>query len=264
MYRHSYHLVDPSPWPIVGAISAFVTTSGGVLYMHNYNYGGFVLPLGVFMILYTMFYWWRDVVREGTFEGHHTSTVQSGLRYGMLLFIVSEVMFFFAFFWAYFTSSLAPTIEIGSIWPPLGIEILNAFEIPLLNTVILLLSGASVTWCHHSIVGNNRKEAIVSLMITVMLAVVFTLFQAFEYFDANFNISDSVYGSTFYMATGFHGLHVIIGTTFLAVCLYRLIEHHFTTSHHFGFEAAAWYWQCVYFMVFPTRQLTFKNSSMLF
>ena len=245
MYNHSYHLVDPSPWPLVGAIGAFVTTSGGVMYMHSYVFGSFILFIGIITVLYTMFHWWRDVVREGTFEGHHTYIVQSGLRYGMILFIVSEIMFFFAFFWAYFTSSISPTVEIGSIWPPIGIDILNAFEVPLLNTVILLLSGVSITWCHHSIVGDNRKESIIGLLITIILAVIFTLFQAFEYFDAGFNISDSVYGSTFYMATGFHGLHVMIGTTFLIVCFYRLIENHFTTAHHFGFEAAAWYWHFV-------------------
>jgi cytochrome c oxidase subunit 3 len=153
-------------------------------------------------------------------------------------------MFFFAFFWAFFNASVAPTIEIGSIWPPLGIQTLNAFEVPLLNTVILLLSGATVTWAHHAIVAGNRKEAILGLLFTVMLGVIFTFLQLFEYIDAPFNISDGIYGTTFYLATGFHGFHVLIGTIFLAVCLIRLINHHFTKEHHFGFEAAAWYWQC--------------------
>lgn len=243
-HSHSFHLVDPSPWPFVGSISAFTTTLGGVLYMHSYTLGNLLLPFGVFLVLYTMFYWWRDVIREGTFEGHHTMVVQVGLRYGMILFIVSEIMFFFAFFWAFFDASMAPTIEIGSIWPPMGIDVLNPFEVPLLNTVILLLSGATVTWAHHAIVAGERKETIVGLISTVGLGVIFTLLQLFEYKDATFNISDGIYGTTFYLATGFHGFHVLIGTLFLTVCLYRTIEYHFTREHHFGFEAAAWYWQC--------------------
>ena len=243
-HSHKFHLVDPSPWPFVMSMAALTTTTGGVLYMHSYAMGGFTLAFGIFMILYTMYFWWRDVVRESTYEGHHTHVVQVGLRYGMILFILSEVMFFFAFFWAFFNASVAPTIEVGSIWPPLGIQTLNAFEVPLLNTVILLLSGATVTWAHHAIVAGNRKEAILGLLFTVMLGVIFTFLQLFEYIDAPFNISDGIYGTTFYLATGFHGFHVLIGTIFLAVCLIRLINHHFTKEHHFGFEAAAWYWQC--------------------
>lgn len=243
-HSHKFHLVDPSPWPFVMSMSALTTTTGGVLYMHSYAMGGFTLAFGIFMVLYTMYFWWRDVVRESTYEGHHTNVVQVGLRYGMILFILSEVMFFFAFFWAFFNASVAPTIEVGSIWPPLGIQTLNAFEVPLLNTVILLLSGATVTWAHHAIVAGNRKEAILGLLFTVMLGVIFTFLQVFEYIDAPFNISDGIYGTTFYLATGFHGFHVLIGTIFLAVCLIRLINHHFTKEHHFGFEAAAWYWQC--------------------
>ena len=160
-----------------------------------------------------MYVWWRDIVREGTLEGQHTTLVQLGRRFGMILFIVSEVMFFFAFFWAFFWASLAPTPDIGSVWPPRGIEVLNAWEVPFLNTLILLTSGASVTWAHHAIVSGNRDEAIQALRATVALAVAFTGLQAFEYVNANFTISDSVYGSTFYMATGFHGFHVTLGVT---------------------------------------------------
>lgn len=243
-HSHTFHLVDPSPWPFVGSIAAFTATMGGALYMHSFALGNLLLPFGIFLIMYTMFYWWRDVVREGTYEGHHTAIVQLGLRYGMLLFIVSEIMFFFAFFWAFFDASMAPTIEIGSIWPPMGIDVLNPFEVPLLNTAILLTSGATVTWAHHAIVAGERRETIIGLLLTILLGVVFTLLQAFEYADASFNISDGVYGTTFYLATGFHGFHVLIGTIFLTVCLYREIEYHFTREHHFGFEAAAWYWQC--------------------
>lgn len=204
-----------------------------------------VLSLGVLMIIYAMVVWWRDVIREATFEGHHTTPVQTGLRYGMLLFLVSEIMFFVAFFWAFFHSSLAPTVEIGAVWPPKGIQVLNPWEIPFLNTMILLSSGASVTWAHHAILAGRRDHALQGLLVTVVLAVIFTGFQAYEYVEAPFTIADGIYGSTFYLATGFHGFHVIIGTLFLTVCLGRVLRHHFTPHHHFGFEAAAWYWHMV-------------------
>jgi cytochrome c oxidase subunit 3 len=245
MRKHPFHLVDPSPWPLFASCSAFMATVGGVMYMHSYQHGGGVLSLGILMILYAMFVWWRDVIREATFEGHHTTPVQTGLRYGMLLFLVSEIMFFVAFFWAFFHSSLAPTVEIGAVWPPKGIQVLNPWEIPFLNTIILLSSGASVTWAHHAILAGRRDQAIQGLIVTVVLAVIFTGFQAFEYLEAPFTIADGIYGSTFYLATGFHGFHVIIGTLFLAVCLVRVVRHHFTKQHHFGFEAAAWYWHMV-------------------
>ena len=237
--KHPYHLVDPSPWPFFASIAALVSTFGGVMYMHGYDGGTFVLPFGIFMILYSMAVWWRDVIREGTFEGLHTSAVQQGLRYGMILFIVSEIMFFAAFFWAFFHSSLSPTVEIGAVWPPQGIQVLNPWEIPFLNTVILLSSGASVTWAHHAILAGYRKDSIEALIYTIILAIFFTLLQYYEYCASPFNISDSVYGSVFYMTTGLHGFHVIIGTLFLTVCLYRHIQGHFTSTHHVGFECAS-------------------------
>lgn len=243
--RHGFHLVDPSPWPLVGSASALLTTFGGVMYFHSFNGGFTAMSCGLSFVLCTMYVWWRDIVREATFEGHHTHVVRMGMRMGMLLFIVSEVMFFFAFFWAFFHSSLGPTVEIGAIWPPKGITPFNCWEIPFLNTVILLLSGATVTWSHHAIIGGARKQAIVGLIMTIILAIIFTGFQGFEYTSSPFKISDGVYGSTFYMATGFHGFHVFIGTCFLSVCLLRLFRHHFTRNHHFGFEAAAWYWHFV-------------------
>lgn len=245
MTKHPYHLVDPSPWPLFASISAFITTTGGVMYMHSYQGGGFVLALGITMVLYSMAVWWRDVIREATYQGLHTQAVQTGLRYGMILFIISEIMFFVAFFWAFFHSSLAPSVEIGAVWPPKGIQVLNPWEIPFLNTVILLSSGAAVTWAHHAILAGNRDQAVSALILTILFAAVFTGFQAYEYIEAPFTISDSVYGSTFYLATGFHGFHVFIGTVFLTVCLFRLHGHHFTKNHHLGFEAAAWYWHMV-------------------
>ena len=243
--RHPFHLVDPSPWPFIASISAFSCAVGGVLYLHAFKIGSFILIVSFIILILTMFVWWRDVIREATYEGHHTGIVQQGLRYGVILFIISEVLFFFAFFWAFFHSSLAPTIEIGSIWPPKGISVLNPWEIPFLNTLILLLSGCTVTWAHHAIISNKRTESLLSLVCTVFLAIIFTLLQIFEYNMADFRLSDGIYGSTFYMATGFHGFHVLIGTIFLLVCTFRLFLYHFTKQHHFGFEAAAWYWHFV-------------------
>jgi len=212
--KHPFHLVDPSPWPLLSSIAALTMTSGGVMWFHNYSGGGYVLLLGFFFLLVNMYVWWRDIVREGTFEGQHTSMVQLGLRMGMILFIVSEVMFFFAFFWAFFHGSLAPAPEIGSVWPPKGIETLSAWEVPLLNTVILVTSGATCTWAHHAIVGGYRKQAITALVLTLILAVLFTALQGFEYAEAGFTISDSLYGSCFFMATGFHGFHVFVVLVF--------------------------------------------------
>ena len=192
-----------------------------------------------------MFVWWRDIVREGTFEGAHTKKVQAGLRLGVILFIVSEVMFFFSFFWTFFHSSLAPAIEIGQSWPPLEISVLSPWGIPLLNTVILLTSGATITVCHHGIVWGAKKISVQYLGLTIGLAFFFILFQAFEYLNAPFTISDSVYGSIFFMTTGFHGFHVAIGTIYLIVCYFRLSADHFTRTHHIGFLGAAWYWHFV-------------------
>lgn len=243
--KHPFHLVDPSPWPFFASLSAFSTAVGAVMYMHGYIGGELLALLGFGMVCYTMVVWWRDVIREATFQGHHTTAVQVGLRYGMLLFIVSEIMFFFAFFWAFFHSSLAPSVEIGAMWPPKGIEVLNPWDIPFLNTVILLSSGAAVTWAHHAILAGNRSQAILSLQVTIVLATFFTCFQVMEYVEAPFTIADGIYGSTFYLATGFHGFHVFVGTAFLLVCLVRVYKNHFTPTHHFGFEAAAWYWHFV-------------------
>nr|YP_008238985.1 cytochrome c oxidase subunit III [Palinurellus wieneckii]AGN95856.1 cytochrome c oxidase subunit III [Palinurellus wieneckii] len=240
---HPYHLVNASPWPLTGSISAMMLTTGLVKWFHEFNIN--LLMLGVIATLLTMIQWWRDVTREATYQGLHTVAVSKGLRWGMILFILSEVLFFFSFFWAFFHSSLAPAVEIGISWPPAGIKPFNPFQIPLLNTTILLSSGATVTWAHHSIIESNHSQAFQSLLMTVLLGVYFTGLQALEYFEAPFTIADSVYGSTFFVATGFHGLHVIIGTAFLTVCLYRLYMCHFSSGHHFGFEAAAWYWHFV-------------------
>jgi len=242
---YSFHLVENSPWPILGSISTLVLTISGVLYMKGFKYGLIILYIALILLLLTFFFWFRDVIREATYQGHHTIKVRKGLQLGMILFIISEVCFFVAFFWAYFHSSLTPAVELGAIWPPLGINILNPWNVPLLNTILLLSSGATVTWAHFAIISNNRKEAILALILTIIFAILFTALQGLEYYEAGFTIADGVYGSTFFMATGFHGFHVIIGTIFLTVSLIRLINYHLTNLHHFGFEAAAWYWHFV-------------------
>ena len=243
--RHSFHLVDPSPWPLIASLGAFMMTTGGVCYMHNFLGGGQLLLTGFSIILYVMYTWWRDIIREATFEEQHTFAVQRGLRLGMILFIVSEIMFFFAFFWAFFHSSLAPTFNIGSVWPPQAISPIQTSGIPLTNTFFLLSSGATVTWAHHALIVRSKKQALISLLLTLILAILFTGLQGLEYYEAPFTISDSVFGSCFYMATGFHGFHVFIGTLSLFVSFLRIGYNHFTDTHHFGFESAAWYWHFV-------------------
>nr|YP_002995764.1 cytochrome c oxidase subunit III [Lineus viridis]ACO40314.1 cytochrome c oxidase subunit III [Lineus viridis] len=243
MIRNPFHLVEYSPWPLVGSVGAFFLTVGLASWFHGYS--ALVLVFSFFIILSTMLQWWRDVVREAAYQGHHTFQVSSGLRWGMILFIVSEVCFFAAFFWAYFHSSLSPNLELGSCWPPVGVYPLNAFSVPLLNTAVLLASGVTVTWAHHSLLEGDRMGGIQGLVLTVVLGIYFTFLQGGEYWEAPFTLSDGAYGATFFVATGFHGLHVLIGSSFLLVCLARLFIYQFSSGHHFGFEAAAWYWHFV-------------------
>nr|YP_009244966.1 cytochrome c oxidase subunit III [Amynthas moniliatus]AMO27090.1 cytochrome c oxidase subunit III [Amynthas moniliatus] len=243
MIRQPFHLVEYSPWPLTSSLGAFTLAIGLASWFHGYGMTCFILA--ILLIIMSMYQWWRDVVRESTYMGQHTSPVAVGLRWGMILFITSEVMFFFAFFWAFFHSSLAPTPEIGCSWPPTGISPLNPFSVPLLNTAVLLASGVTVTWAHHSLMEGSRTNAIQALIVTVTLGAYFTVLQAGEYVAAPFTIADSVYGTTFFVATGFHGLHVLIGSSFLFICLLRTMLHHFSNGHHFGFEAAAWYWHFV-------------------
>ena len=241
--KHPYHLVDPSPLPFLSSIAGLAMAVGLVFYMHYET--KWLLILGTIGLLTVMFLWWRDVIKESTFEQAHTPVVELGLRYGMALFIASEVMFFVAWFWAYFDVSLFPNEFVGNVWPPKDIETFDPWDIPLINTLVLLLSGTTVTWAHHSLLEGDRKGFIQGLTLTVILGFFFTLLQAYEYHHATFDYSGHIYGAVFYMATGFHGFHVIIGTIFLAVCLARARKGHFTKDHHFGFEAAAWYWHFV-------------------
>lgn len=243
MIRQPFHLVEYRPWPLTGSLAALILTVGLTSWFHNHR----VIPLiiGLLITALTIIQWWRDIIRERTFIGFHTSPVATGLRWGIILFISSEVIFFFAFFWAFFHRRLAPSPELGCNWPPTGIYPLNPFSIPLLNTAVLLASGVTVTWAHHRIIELNKKERIKSLTLTVTLGIYFTVLQAREYLETSFSIADRAYGTTFFVATGFHGLHVIIGSRFLAICLLRSYFNHFSAEHHLGFEAAAWYWHFV-------------------
>jgi cytochrome c oxidase subunit 3 len=265
--QHDYHLVDPSPWPVIGGVGALTLAIGAVMYFISKKAGTphiwYVIP-GFLIVIATMFGWWREVIKEAH-EGFETPVVQLHLRYGMILFIASEVMFFVAWFWAYFDAALYPddavtyarTAVLGGQWPPIpsadtGVSGLGDFQhtfnpwgLPLVNTLILLLSGTTVTWAHHSLLENDRRGLVLGLLCTVILGIMFTSLQAYEYVHAGFGFANHIYGSTFFMATGFHGFHVIVGTIFLTVCLIRAMRGAFTPKLHFGFEAAAWYWHFV-------------------
>jgi len=240
---HPFHIVNPSPWPILAATGVFITITGLTVWFHSSSF--YLITLGNLTIIAVRIQWWRDVTRERTLQGLHTTPTVYGLKWGIVLFIVSEVFFFLSFFWAFFHRSIGPSPEIGACWPPTYITPLRAFQVPLLNTAILLSSGVSVTWAHHALIEGNYSQGKLALLITVILGLYFTILQAFEYFEASFSITDATFGSTFFIATGFHGLHVIIGTTFLLVCLLRHNANHFSPIHHLGFEAATWYWHFV-------------------
>lgn len=242
-YNHPFHLVDVRPWPLTGALGTIILVSGVIKWFHLFN--SYLFLLGVLITIITIYQWWRDITREGTFQGKHSLSVSVGLRWGIILFITSEIFFFISFFWAFFHRRLAPSIEIGLIWPPKGIQPFNPFQIPLLNTIILISSGITVTWAHHALLNNNSTKTSQGLVLTVILGLYFTSLQALEYWEAPFSIADAVYGSSFFIATGFHGIHVIIGSSFLLIILIRHLNNHFSISHHFGFEAAAWYWHFV-------------------
>lgn len=241
--NHPFHLVNQRPWPLTGALGAIFILSGIIEWFHLFQLN--LAKLGGLIIILTMYQWWRDITREGTLQGLHSFPVVIGLRWGIILFIVSEVLFFISFFWAFFHRRLSPTIELGAIWPPSSIVPFNPLQIPLLNTAILLGSGVTITWAHHALIEKNLSQTTQGLALTVTLGIYFTILQAYEYWEAPFSIADAVFGSTFFIATGFHGLHVIIGTSFLIICLLRNIYQHFSPTHHVGFEAAAWYWHFV-------------------
>jgi cytochrome c oxidase subunit 3 len=264
--RQPYHLVDPSPWPIIGAFGGGCLLLGIVLAAHHMGY--LVLIIGALMVATVMVMWWRSVLRESATPGMHSYVVRLGMRYAMMLFITSEVLFFVSFFWAFFSFALYPehvlsippaAPDAAHVWPPAGVVTFNPFHLPLLNTMILLLSGTTVTWAHHALLENKRSELLLGLGLTVILGLLFTTCQAIEYADAPFKLNGGIYPAVFFIATGFHGFHVIVGTIFLAVCWFRAKNGAFTPERHFGFEAAAWYWHfvdvvwlflfiCVYFL----------------
>jgi cytochrome c oxidase subunit 3 len=242
---HPFHLVSPSPWPLFSSMSLLCLTTSIVMSIHGFFFIIIFLTNAFISLVSTMSLWFRDVISEATYLGNHTLAVQRGLNIGVGLFIISEAFFFLAIFWTYFHSSLSPTIELGAQWPPVGIESINSFELPLLNTNLLLSSGITVTYAHHSLIQGNRSGALYGLVYTVILAIIFTVFQGVEYSVSSFTISDGSFGSCFFFGTGFHGLHVIIGTIFLWVGLWRVLAYHQTDNHHLGLESGILYWHFV-------------------
>ncbi|MDA7425483.1 cytochrome c oxidase subunit 3 [Thalassococcus lentus] len=247
--NHDYHILNPSIWPLVGAVGGFVMLFGAVMWMQEN--GPWMFLIGLAAVLYVMFAWWSEVVDESQI-GDHTPVVRIGLKYGFILFIMSEVMFFFAWFWSFFKHAMYPmhpdgiSPAIDGVWPPAGIETFDPWHLPLINTLILLCSGAAATWAHHALVHeNNREDMKWGLIIAIALGAIFTVFQVYEYTHAAFGFAGNIYGANFFMATGFHGFHVVVGTIFLFICLLRLMKGHFTPEQHIGFEAAAWYWHFV-------------------
>ncbi len=248
--NHDYHLVDPSPWPALASLGAFIMAVGAIMWMRDVT--PWVFWIGLAAVLYTAFVWWADVIKEAN-TGDHTPVVQMHHRYGMILFIVSEIMFFVAWFWAYFDGffrnddiqQFARVAATGGQWPPTGIEVFDPWHLPLFNTLILLASGTAVTWAHHALLEDDREGLKWGLILTILLGALFSFVQVLEYSSAGFSFSGNIYGATFFMATGFHGFHVLIGTIFLFVCLVRMLQGQFTSKQHLGFEFAAWYWHFV-------------------
>ena len=243
--QHPFHLVNPSPWPLFTAFSLLSLVLSFVLFFNYYKFGWIEFTVNFFILCFFMYCWFYDIILESTYEGHHTVKVQQGIKFGMCLFILSEIMFFFSFFYAYFHSTLSPSVGVGCVWPIEGIYSVDPWGLPLVNSLILLSSGVSVTYAHQAILANSRNTAIVSIVVTIFYGAVFTLAQLYEYNVSSFSINDGIYGSLFFMLTGFHGLHVLVGSIFLFVCLFRQIFYHFTQSQHVGFENAAWYWHFV-------------------
>nr|ABS28767.1 cytochrome c oxidase subunit III [Polistes sp. MD1] len=241
--NHPYHMVTISPWPIMLSFNLMFLLISIIKLFYQYKMN--LLMLCLFNMNLILFQWWRDVTRESTFQGMHTLKMMKNLKMGMIMFIISEIFFFISLFWTYFHASLSPSIEIGSLWPPKNILMLNPYDIPLLNSIILITSGIMITWSHHSLMINKNLNSILTLIQTILLGLLFTLFQIYEYLETSFTIADSIFGSIFFLTTGFHGMHVIIGTIFLIICLMRMIYKHFSKSHHFGYEAAIWYWHFV-------------------
>nr|YP_010271123.1 cytochrome c oxidase subunit III [Anchon lineatum]UKB86888.1 cytochrome c oxidase subunit III [Anchon lineatum] len=243
MNNHPFHMVESSPWPLITSMGIMTMASGMINMFYKMNMTLMIMSFTITILCISQ--WWRDVIRESTFQGLHTKEVIKNMKMGMILFILSEIMFFLSFFWAFFHSSLSPSIEIGMNWPPINIKSFNPMSVPLLNTMILLSSGVSLTWSHGSLLNKNQSQSKKSMMITITLGIYFTIMQLYEYYESPFCISDSVYGSTFFMSTGFHGIHVMVGTMFIIISMMRLNKLHYSSNHHTGFECSAWYWHFV-------------------
>lgn len=244
--KHPFHIVDTRPWPLINSFNLFNTVILSLFFFKSPEPGNiYLITLRVLALIFTRFLWWRDICREGAYQGHHTFKVYQGIKISIILFISREVIFFFRFFWAYFHFSLSPEIEISNTWPPTNILSVNPFHLPFINSIILIRSGASVTWCHYSILNKKLFNSWLRLLLTISLGLIFTFIQGIEYLNINFSINDRVYGSVFFMLTGFHGAHVLIGTIFLIVNLLRIWKRQINNKHHFRLEAAAWYWHFV-------------------
>nr|ALO64383.1 cytochrome c oxidase subunit III [Sphecodes ephippius] len=241
-HHHPFHMVTISPWPLISSWSILNLLMSMILWFKSNNY--LLILFNITNLILILFQWWRDVIRESTMQGCHTFNVMNLLKFGMILFIISELFFFISFFWAYLHSAISPSIEIGLTWPPKNIIMFNPYDMPLLNSIILISSGATITWSHNLLI-KNKKKALTPLMITIMLGIYFSLIQLIEYTEAPFTFNDSIFGSTFFMSTGFHGLHVMLGIIFLSTCMIRMYLNHFSKIHHFHFEAATWYWHFV-------------------
>nr|YP_010449160.1 cytochrome c oxidase subunit III [Anatoecus icterodes]YP_010605971.1 cytochrome c oxidase subunit III [Anatoecus dentatus]UTT72539.1 cytochrome c oxidase subunit 3 [Anatoecus icterodes]WAN81292.1 cytochrome c oxidase subunit III [Anatoecus dentatus] len=242
---HPFHMLSLSPWPILCSFSVMNSMISLYSLMNGFcsTYNFLLIFLSLNLIVYQ---WWRDVIRESTYQGCHSMKVMSGIYLGFLMFICSEVMFFFSFFFGYFFLSLNPdSYALGSCWPPTGLSPINYESVPLLNTLILLSSGVSITWSHHSLIESNYNQCKIGLMLTIFLGFIFSIIQAFEYYECSFCMSDSAYGSLFFIATGFHGIHVLVGSIFLFIVLIRLMKFHLSKNHHISFEVSAWYWHFV-------------------
>lgn len=239
------HLVKPSPWPLYISFGVFLLALSFTSWMHNYLDAGYLLIFAFIFVVLIFIYWTRDIVREFLYLGVHTLKSKEGINSGFNLFIISEAFFFAGFIYAYFYSALAPTIYLGASWPPVGLEALDPWGIPFLNTLILLTSGSTATYAHNALLSDRRRDGLLGLLLTIILAWAFTGLQVYEYYEASFSLSDSIYGGVFFSTVSLHGAHVVIGTLFLMVAYYRLSKFQFSAKSHIGLETSLLYWHFV-------------------
>lgn len=238
-----YFILNLRPWPIFISINTFNFIISNII-IFNYKFN-LILLINLTLIISIFFLWWRDIIRERTFQGNHNFNIINLIKLRIILFIISELFLFISFFWNFLHNSLAPSIELGLNWPPKNIIFFNPILIPILNTIILLTSSFTVTLTHLYLLNNNKKKSILFINLTIILSIYFLFLQIIEYKQATFTFSDSIFGSSFYIATGFHGIHVLIGTIFLLTNLIRIINIQISFIHHIRFELAAWYWHFI-------------------